>query len=51
MNTIEIILATISAAMILEGIIIVSFPKSVARNIKKIFKNKKQARSSENRFN
>jgi len=40
MNTLEIILATISAAMLVEGTIIAIFPKSTIRTIKEIFKNK-----------
>lgn len=43
MQTIEIILATLSVAMLIEGAIIAIFPKRTAKEIKQIFKNKKNA--------
>lgn len=43
MKITEIILATLSIAMILEGLIIAIFPKQTAKEIKKIFKNKENA--------
>jgi len=41
MGTIEIILITISALMLIEGAIIAIFPKSTLKQIRKIFKNTK----------
>lgn len=43
MQTIEIILATLSVGILIEGAIIAIFPKSTSREIKQIFKNPKTA--------
>jgi len=42
MNPIEIILCTISIVMLVEALFIILFPGEVTKNIKRIFKNKKQ---------
>ena len=41
MNTLEIILATISMMLLVEGLILAFRPKSVIRGMKRIFKNRK----------
>ena len=42
MSTIEIILATISVAMIIEGAFVSLFPEFTIKAIKKVFKNKQE---------
>jgi len=42
MNTLEIILATISAMLLIEGLIIAIFSKRYIKTIKKMFKNRKE---------
>ncbi len=44
MNTIQVILITISALMLAESLILVTFSKSVSIKIKQIFKNTKNVR-------
>jgi uncharacterized protein YjeT (DUF2065 family) len=43
MQTLNIILATLSAAMLIEGLVIAIFPKSTIKELKRIFKNPKTA--------
>jgi len=42
MNNLEIILSTIATLMLAEGSVIAIWPKSTAKTIKKIFKNKRE---------
>lgn len=43
MQTIEIILATFAVLILIEGATIAIWPKSTAKTVKQIFKNKKNA--------